>query len=711
MSETKRTFRALPDEAPMRMEPQSLTELPNRHGRPRRPLTAPSFMLLRRAAVIGGAFVLTAFGGYEMNLVLNANGVSTLGLIVLGLFLVLFCWIALSFVSAIFGFVSVLRHGGLGLGITRDGPMPELTERTAVLMPTYNESPGRVMAGLRAIYESIEATGRIEAFHFFILSDTTNPDVWVQEEAAFLALRDQTGGHDRIFYRRRAKNTERKSGNLMEWVRRFGAAYPHMLTLDADSVMDGGIIVRITDAMERNPGVALIQTLPAIVNGTTLFARLQQFAGRVYGPLIAHGIAWWHGSEGNYWGHNAVIRTRAFAEQAGLPHLPGRKPFGGHILSHDFVEAALMRRGGWAIHMVPGLIGSYEESPPSLTDVAIRDRRWCQGNLQHYKVLSGRGLHPISRLHMLMGIGSYITSPLWLVFLLAGILISLQARFIRPEYFGETKLLYPHWPQVDPIQAKAVFIGTMFALLAPKLMAFVALLLDRATMRQCGGAARVLISIVVETVVGGLIAPIAMLIQTSGVVSILAGQDSGWNAQRRDDGGIPLGEVVRGYWRYMVMGLLMALAAWIVSTPLFLWMTPVLVGLALAIPLAASTASRAIGQWLFHLGLLLIPEETAPPDVLVRARAALMAMHRFQLDAEDGLTILKSDDTLRAAHIAMLPPPRRPGDAINADLLVGELKLSEAASVQSAAAAMSRAEKAAVLGNAACVEHLTGLTA
>ncbi len=157
--------------------------------------------------------------------------------------------------------------------------------------------------------------------------------------------------------------------------------------------MTGETLVRLVGAMERHPDVGLIQTLPIITGATTLFARMQQFAGRVYGPLIAHGIAWWHGAEGNYWGHNALIRTRAFAEQAGLPELAGRKPFGGPIMSHDFVEAALMRRGGWAMHMVPGVRGSYEEVPPTLTDLAVRDRRWCQGNLQHAAVLPTRGLH------------------------------------------------------------------------------------------------------------------------------------------------------------------------------------------------------------------------------------------------------------------------------------------------------------------------------
>ncbi|NHO32418.1 glucans biosynthesis glucosyltransferase MdoH [Acetobacter fallax] len=700
-------FPALPPEAPMRMDAQDLHAAPDRHGRDHAPETEPRLIALRRFSVIGSAMALTAYGAYQMHLVLDANGASVLGVIMQILFVALFLWIALAFTSSIAGFFSLLTRGGLGLGIHADGPLPSLRTRIALLMPTYNEDPHRVMAGLRAIHASLRETGQAGVFDIFILSDTTNPDVWIAEEAAFLDLRRDTGDNTHIFYRRRAKNIERKAGNVGEWVRRFGKAYPLMVTLDADSVMDGRTLVRIAAAMERNPDVGLIQTLPIIAGGTTLFARMQQFAGRVYGPLIAHGIAWWHGAASNYWGHNAVIRTAAFAEQAGLPHLPGRKPFGGHILSHDFVEAALMRRGGWAIHMVPALLGSYEESPPSLTDVAIRDRRWCQGNLQHYKVVPTKGLHWLSRLHMLMGIGSYVTSPLWLVFLLVGILISLQARFVRPEYFGDTKTLYPHWPQVDPIQAKFVFMATMGILLAPKLFAYIALMFDRTTLRECGGAARTAASVLVETLIGGLIAPIAMLIQTTGVISILSGQDSGWNAQRRDDGRIPLGIIVRGYWRFTLFGLILGACAWAVSLALFLWMTPVLLGLVLAIPLAALTASRDAGQALRRAGLLLVPEETMPPDVLVKASQALALPEPAR--PQDALVALRTSPSLMASHRAMLPPPRQPGDPIDPDCLVGLLKLQEARSLSDADVRLTPKEKAAALTDARSLDRLLSL--
>jgi membrane glycosyltransferase len=698
---------ALPAEAPLAMPVQSLATAPPHAGRP---ATAPRGLALRRLFVIGGAVAMTAAGGEQMYFVLNGNGPSILGIIVLALFVALFAWVALAFMSALGGFFAAIAGGGLGLGIIRGGPLPDLTSRTALLMPTYNESPARVMAGLLAIYESLAATGRGASFDIFILSDTTDPDVWIAEEAAFLALRAQASpGGGRIFYRRRPKNTERKAGNLAEWVRRFGGAYPQMLTLDADSLMDGETIVRMAAAMERNPGVGLIQTLPVIVNGTTLFARMQQFAGRVYGPLIAQGITWWHGSEGNYWGHNAIIRTRAFAEQAGLPHLRGRKPFGGAILSHDFVEAALMRRGGWAIHMVPALGGSFEESPPSLTDVAIRDRRWCQGNLQHAGVLPARGLHWVSRLHLLMGIGSYVTSPLWLCFLLAGVLISLQSRFVQPQYFGTTKSLFPRWPQVDPILAKWVFIGTMAVLLAPKLLAYILLLFNGPLRRGCGGALRALLSLLLETLLGGLIAPVAMLIQTEGVMQILRGRDSGWNAQRRDGESVPLSVVWRQYWRFMVFGLVLAGCAYAVSPALFLWMTPVLVGLVLAVPLVVLTASQGIGRGLRRLGILRIVEERTPPGVLQRAAAS---QGLFGAEGEGAVTRLLRDPVLLREHRAMLPPPRRPGhDPIDVPLLVGLTKLAEAGTLQAAIAALTQQETAAVLGSAEGLSRLEALHA
>jgi membrane glycosyltransferase len=693
-------FRALPDEAPLAMPTQSLRRGPARTGRF---ASTPRAMGLRRFLVIGGAIALTGFGTEEMYRVLAVNGVTALAVFMLALFVALFAWIALSFTSAIAGFLSVLAGGGRRLVVP--GALPRT--RTALLMPTYNESPVRIMAGLEAIDGELgDARG---LFDIFILSDTTRPEVWIAEEKAFLGLRERTGGAERIFYRHRPKNVARKAGNIAEWVERFGGAYPQFLILDADSVMRGDTLISLVCAMEAHPDVGLIQTLPIITGGSTLFARMQQFAGRVYGPVIAHGIAWWHGSESNYWGHNALIRTVAFAEQAGLPELHGRKPFGGHIMSHDFIEAALMRRGGWAIHMMPGLEGSYEESPPSLMDLAVRDRRWCQGNLQHIAVLPARGLHWVSRMHLLTGIGSYITAPLWLMFLLSGVAIALQARFIPPDYFPSAgKSLFPQWPVIDPVRAMWVFIATMGLLLVPKVLGMLTVLVRRKLRRGCGGVFGLVISLLLETVVAGLLAPVVMLTQSIDVAAILLGRDSGWNAQRRDDGGVPLRDIVRLYRRHTILGVLLGIGAWAVSPYLALWMLPVVIGLALAVPLAALTGRRSWGVALRRIGLLRIPEEMQPPAVLVRA-AALSRQEADEPDPDD-VTVLLRDPELLAAHRQMLPPGRRPGvDPLDVPLLTGTTKLAEAGRLGAVWPTLTTAERAAVLSDRRALETLVAL--
>ncbi|SCB55074.1 membrane glycosyltransferase [Bradyrhizobium shewense] len=460
------TQRLLPRESPLPMAPGDLgkNRVPDRV-----PAAVAPAMAWRRGLILLSTAALTGGGGYEMYRVLEVGGVTVLEAMVLTLFLVLLAWVAFSFASAVAGFFVLLGHRFDGDAFAAGVELPAIASRTAMLLPTYNEDPHRLTARLRAIIESLEATNHGELFDWFVLSDSTDPDIWVAEEKALLALR-QAVGTPKLYYRHRADNTERKAGNISEWIKRFGAVYDFMIVLDADSLMSGQTIVRLVHAIETNPTAGLVQTLPIIVNARSLFSRVQQFAGRLYGPMIAAGVAWWHGSEGNYWGHNAIIRVKAFAEAAALPQLHGRKPFGGHILSHDFVEAALMRRAGWGIYMLPTLRGSYEEVPPSLLDFAARDRRWCQGNLQHLAVVPARGLHWLSRLHFMVGIGAYLTAPLWLLFLLLGMLISLQARFVRPEYFPKGFSLFPTWPAQDPVLAIWVFVATMGLLLLPKLL-------------------------------------------------------------------------------------------------------------------------------------------------------------------------------------------------------------------------------------------------
>jgi membrane glycosyltransferase len=659
---------------------------------------------LRRPCILAGTVLMTLAGCYEMYQVLQVGGVTILEWMILVLFVLLFAWIAFSFMSAVAGFFVLLFRSTDSLGIDAMAALPAIESRTALLLPTYNEDPYRVLARLRAIYESVEETGCASKFDWFVLSDTTDPAVWIAEEECVLRLRHQLGQDARIFYRHRPQNTARKSGNIEDWVKRFGSNYECMLILDADSLMTGDSIVRLVAAMENHPNVALIQTLPIVVNARTLFARWQQFAGRLYGPLLAAGIAWWHGSEGNYWGHNAIIRVRAFARYAALPELKGRKPFGGHILSHDFVEAAFMRRGGWAIHMAPRLGGSYEECPPSLLDYAVRDRRWCQGNLQHLALLPARGLHWVSRLHLLTGIGSYLTAPLWFIFLVLGILVSLQAQFVRPEYFPKGYSLFPTWPAQDPILAAWVFVGTMGMLILPKLLAYIVMLSYGEERRKFGGGFRVLAGIFAETLLSGLTAPVMMIFQSSAVAGILLGRDAGWQAQRRGDGVVSREDTLRKYSVPTFFGIAMAISAYAVSLPLLLWMMPVILGLLLAIPLAVLSSSASASS---TCSLFWTPEETSPPRVLLRANELVNASHRQVLCP---LLELRRNPDLREAHFANLsgPGPRNRGK-VDPHLAIARAKIDDAESFEEAAGFLNPHEKFAVLNSPAVLGALLEL--
>jgi membrane glycosyltransferase len=679
----------LPPESPLAMSRQEL-----RRSRPANPPAKAELISvpIRRAFIFGGTAALTAAGCYEMYRVLEVGGVTTLEWMVLVLFVLLFAWVAFSFMSALAGFAVLLFRRSDQLGIDPNAPLPSIVSRNAMLLPTYNEDPYRITARLRAMWESVEQSGHGSSFDWFVLSDSTNPSVWIAEEKCFLQLRwDLAAGN--IYYRHRRENTARKSGNIEDWIRRFGGGYDHMIILDADSLMTGDTILRLVSAMEAHPGVGLIQTLPVVVNARTLFARLQQFSGRLYGPLIAAGIAWWHGSEGNYWGHNAIIRVRAFAQTAGLPDLRGRKPFGGHILSHDFVEAALMRREGWAIRMVPDLGGSFEECPPSLLDFAARDRRWCQGNLQHLAVLPARGLHSVSRLHLLTGIGSYLTAPLWLLFLVFGILISLQAQFVRPEYFPKGFSLFPKWPAQDPILAAWVFAGTMGLLIVPKLLAFVLLGTQTKTCRQFGGALLAFAGLAIETLLSGLIAPVMMVFQSTAVGEILLGRDAGWQVQRRDDGKLPAKELLRKYALPTLFGVAMAISAYAVSLPLLLWMMPVIVGLLLCIPIAILSARVTRPD----SALFRIPEQTEPPQVLVRANDLMKASGGV---VGPPLLELCSDRSLLQNHLANLQPDRqRDRGQIDPQLAIARAKIEDAENFEDALSYLDAGETFAVLNS------------
>ena len=476
-------------------------------------------------------------------------------------------------------------------------------------MPVYHEDPETVADALARMGRALAAEAVGDKFDIFVLSDSREPAHIRNEAKVFAELRQQLHNEIKVYYRRRADNHHKKAGNIADFVTRWGGAYEAMIVLDADSMMAGTTLVTLARAMAADPKAGIIQSLPLLHNRWTLYARMQQFAGRVYGPIVANGLAAWHGRDGNYWGHNAIIRVKAFAEAAGLPELQGRKPFGGHIMSHDFVEAALLRRSGWAVYMLPGLGGSYEETPPNLIELAARDRRWSQGNLQHIKLLNVKGLHWVSRLHFLQGIMSYLASPLWLFLLLTGLVLSTVAKYTEPNYFPEGFSLFPAWPVFDPERALRLFTLTMAVLFVPKILGIIAAMLDRELRRGCGGAGGLIKSLFAESLLSALLSPIMMLIQSGFVLDVLLGRDSGWKAQKRTEEAPPFNELLHKHAWHMVTGILIGVLAFLITTKTFLWLSPIVLGLGLSAPMSWATGLVSLGQRAWAWNVFRIPEE------------------------------------------------------------------------------------------------------
>lgn len=568
-----------------------------------------------RAAVFFGAALLTAAFAYELYGVLSFVRMTPIQFGFLILSTMSFGWIALGTLSCAMGFLPLFageRADSIRLSKTLGTP----TSKTALLFPVHHEDPASVAGTIAAVAEDLAELGRTSSFDVFILSDTRGEAAGAAEEAAYRELIDRLNGTIAVYYRRRIEATARKAGNIKDWVERFGGAYEQFVILDADSVMSGAALVKLALAMDADPNAGLIQTVPRIIGGTTLLQKLQQFACNVYGPSVAAGLAFWHRDQGNYWGHNAVIRTRAFGSAAGLPDLPGPKPFGGHIMSHDFVEAVLLQRAGWGVHMVPSESGSFEGVPPSLADLVVRDRRWAQGNLQHLKIVGKNGLTAMGRVHLAMGAFSYLVSAIWAMSLVVGMVLTLQSQQIIPSYFQDSKTLFPIWPMIDPGAAMRLFLGTMAVVLLPKWLGMVLEIKRSINAGELFGTPRAIAGVIIETLFSMLLAPILMVTQTAAIVQIWLGADSGWKAQSRGGQSISLVDALRWHWLHAAIGVFVAFLCWETAPGLLVWMAPVILGLVLSGFVHWLTA-RPAGPVLS--ALLSTDEERRPAPILQKA--------------------------------------------------------------------------------------------
>ncbi|GAA5482390.1 glucans biosynthesis glucosyltransferase MdoH [Haloferula sargassicola] len=599
---------------------------------------------LKAALFFGLVLALFLTGAGLFGEVLSRDGWTPAELLLFGVFAALFLYLAFGFSHAAVG--AWIRWTGWR---NPDAPGEALgpgNGRVAILMPVYNEPVGRVFRGLRSILRSVmEETDGVH-FDLHILSDSNRSSAWLAEERAWLDWVSRENLQGRVFYRHRSRNHGKKAGNVADFCRERGGDYEFMVVLDADSVMTGATLCELRRRMLAEPNVALIQTMPRLVGAESLYGRLQQFSNRLYGPLFMDGLGFWQQGGGNFWGHNAIIRTEPFVRECALPELPGRQPFGGPILSHDFVEAGLLVSAGWEVRLAPELEGSYEEGPQSLIDAAARDRRWCQGNLQHSILLGVRGFRWRTKLHFLNGILGYVSSPLWLMLVVLGIPVMAQ---------NEVTDAAPAWKLLGL---------TALLLFLPKMLCVLDLAFDPARRRTFGGLGRAALGAFLETLGSALIAPINMAFHTRFVLWNLLGKTVGWDAQHRGAEGTPWRLALRTHAWQVALGLGLAVLAWRVGgVPATVLASPILLGLMTSVAISVFS-SRA---WPSARRLFLTPEEISPPREVVAALAA----DSSEVAATDDLETLLADPVWNATHLALLGDAADPGNVAMDPYLLG----------------------------------------
>ncbi len=583
MSENaKSAFMAMPRRAPLEMLAQDFDQHPvNNAPKQDRPETSLYWRLaLFVPALVGTVLLMRGIYGW-----FSETGMAGLEWFLLSLIGLTFIWVSLSVSTigiALAGLLARATDAQCAKG--HAAPMD-----VALLMPIYNEATSDVFGNAAAMLDDLARQKTHHRYTLFILSDTRDAATAAREERAYSLLQVSAPAGMGVFYRRRAENTDKKVGNLVDWITGWGAAHDAMVVLDADSLMTGQAIDRLAYELSADPQAALIQTCPVLIGAETLFARLQQFSNIAYGWLMSEGLANWARGEGNYWGHNAIIRTRAFAACAGLPRLSRRGGRSDLIFSHDFVEAGLLRRAGWRVRFMPRLTGSFEETPGTLIDYVLRDQRWCRGNLQHLRLLGTAGLHPVSRFHLLHGAVSYLLSPAWFVLLIVWSSLGKDRDTNVISYFNEANPLFPDWPPAMSHIDSAVFLMIMYAmLLMPKLVGAGIIAAHPKATRLYGGRRAFLSAFGVEVFLSIAYAPILMIQQTRAVVRTAIGREMTWAAQNRTAVAYPLKDLLRFHWVETGVGIVLTMG--LVSGLVSLWLIPIAASLLLAVPLSAASA-------------------------------------------------------------------------------------------------------------------------
>ena len=550
---------------------------------------------LRRAAfvvpIVGATALATALATW-----LTAGLADPLRWPLLALLAVNVLYAALTGWPTVLGFLARLSGRTLQVAAAPSG-----RSRTALVMPIHQEDPRAVFAAMEVMAQAVAAS-RLRDIDLFVLSDTHDPAIAAEEMRAFAALRTRV---PTLRYRRRTSNAGRKVGNLAEFCATWGDRYDYMVVLDADSLMGAGTVATLIGLMDANPGVGMVQTVPYPVGRETLFARVQQFAARLYTPMLVEGLTFWQQGDGNYWGHNAIVRIAPFVAQCGLPVLPGREPFGGEILCHDVVEAGLMRAAGFEVWVLPQVMESFEALPANLVDFASRERRWCQGNLQHARLLNRPGLRPVGRFHLGYGVLHYVSGPLAVLFLALATLDSATGGGFVPAVLLGAGAAHA-----------ALAVLVLGLLYAGKLLSLGTALFDDREARSYGGRARLLASAALEQVAALVISATLIVFYTRYIAALLLGQTVRWDAQPRDNRGVSWAEGWTRLRGTLLVGLGWLLLLMQTEAAMLAWCAPLVFGLVLALPMAIWSSRTGLGGLARRWGLFLTPEELSPAPVL-----------------------------------------------------------------------------------------------
>lgn len=533
--------------------------------------------------------------------VLEGGGWSPIDVLIMSCVVLSAPWTVLASWNAIIGLILTLTHRDPTKVVapfwSESSAREPITSRCALLMTIRNEDPDRTFARLEAIRGSLDLTGQGRQFDVFVLSDTDNPAIAEREEQLFADKQQLLAGAGGAFYRRRTSRSGFKAGNVWEFVETKGSNYELMIPLDADSLMSGSTIVRMVATMERNPQIGILQSLVVGAPTDSGFARIFQFGMRQGMRAFTLGSAWWQQDCGPFWGHNAAIRVNAFHKHCELPVLPGSAPLGGHLLSHDQVEAVLMRRGGYEVRVIPEETESWEENPVTMLDYMQRDQRWCNGNMQYWRLLGMPGLHAVSRFQIAQAIMMYIAPVAWML------MMTLAA----------VKAVADPMEKFDPALAIGLYVSMFVLSLMPKIVGAIQISLEPNGIAKLGGPLRFATGFAVEFLFSLLMAPVVAFRISVFMIGLLFGARISWNGQNRDAYRLSWADAARANWPQTLFGAILSVVFAVYAPQALPWAAPVLCGLLLAVPFAVFTASPQFGEWMRRNGIARTPDEAEAP--------------------------------------------------------------------------------------------------